>query len=297
MKRGISLFVPSTGVLLLSLLPSFSNPVTATETKPNADTAYYFNEKGTLIWQQPHAMQPGCFVIRTSRKFQELYSDFLRSDSITIQDAKPYKPADVRSISRHMAKKVEKLIRQGKIYDPYVIENVLAILDKESLNRMRNNIKGGCGNMNDPSNYREYGGLVQEDGTITFFAGNTGDPRGFEGSSLYIRGNGYVEYHSHPAGYIETSELSASDMVMSMVTVTGSKSRTSEKRYVAYIQAPSGVDQQAVGDRTGYVFGMSSRLIYVYDKEGVKATLPIRFAENRLPRKATASDNSSLAVR
>ena len=301
MKNHFSHVLPSAGILLLSLLPSFNNPVTATESKHPEDTAYYFNERGALIWQQPHALQPGCFVIKTRRRFQELYSDFLRSDSISIMDAKPYKPADVKCISRRLARKVEKLIREGKINDPLVIQNVYEILDKESLEGMRSNIKGSCNDMDDSSNYREYGGYVKNDGTITSFAGNTNDPREFGGSTLYIKGTGPVEYHSHPAGYVETNEQAASDMVAGMATVTGSKSRTSDRKYVAYIQAPSSVDQQAVGNRTGYVFGMSSRLIYVYDNEGVKATLPIAFAERKWKRRAapknSMDNNTSFAVR
>jgi hypothetical protein len=301
MKKHFSHVLPSTGVLLLSLVPSFTNPVTATETKHPEDTAYYFNERGHLIWQQARASQPGCFVIKTRRQFQELYSDYLRSDSITVTDAKPYKPADVKSISRRLARKVEKLIREGKIYDPLVLDNVFEILDKETLHIMRSNIKGSCNDMDDASNYREYGGLVKDDGSISSFAGATSDPREFGGSTLHIRGTGSVEYHSHPAGHVECTEQSASDMVAGSVTITGSKSRTSERKYVAYIQAPSGVDQQAVGHRTGYVFGMSSRLIYVYDSEGVKATLPIAFAEKKLRKKAMPKNrmdnNASYAAR
>lgn len=301
MKKSISIFMPPARVLLFSLLPSFNNPVIATEQKPQTDTAYYFNERGTLIWQQPHAMQPGCFVIRTSRKFRELYNDFLRSDSVAIHATEPYKPADVQCISRRLARKVEKLVREGRICDPLVMANVLEILDQESLYRMRRSIKGRLGDIHDSGNFREYGGLVKEDGTITSFAGDAGDPRRLEGGMLHIKGSGYAEYHSHPAGYVETADRTAPGMAGNMVAVTGSKSCTGERRYVAYIQGPSSVDQQAVGNRRGYVFGMSSGLIYVYDNEGVKATLPIAFAENRLIRKPAPkvkrADNSSLAVR
>jgi hypothetical protein len=294
--KGISLVVP-TGVLLLTLFPSFTNPVTATETVRSTDTAYFFNERGKLIWQQPHASQPGCFVIKTRKKFQELYSDFLRSDSSSNHGTKDYRPAEVQSISRKLSKTVEKLIRSGKIYDRLVQENIFQILDKECLQVMRSNIKGNCGDHDDNDNHREFGGLVKSDGTITFFAGSTSDPRRFEGSTLEIKGSGDVEYHSHPAGYIETEETAASETVASLVTITGSKTRTSEKKYVAYIQAPSGVDQQAVGHRTGYVFGMSSRLIYVYDNEGVKATLPIDFAERKHHQKAVKKQYGELASR
>jgi hypothetical protein len=280
MKKGITFFIPCSGLLFLTLAQSFTNPVTAT-TGPS-DTAYYFNERGQLLWQQPSAMYPGCYVIKTRKKFQELYSDFLQSDSVTTQGTQAYKPAEVQSISRRLSKRVEKLIRAGNISDPLVLNNVFEILDKQSLHRMRIHIKGSCGDNNDSSDHTEYGGLMKQDGSITFFAGNASDPMKFEGSALYIRGSGTVEYHSHPAGYVEASDQGSPEMI----TVTGSKTRTSERKYIAYIQGPSSVDQEAVGNRTGYVFGMSSKLIYVYDNEGVKATLPIAFAE-KICRKKT----------
>lgn len=298
MKKGFAFFIPCSGIFFLTLAPSF-NPASA-NTHPS-DTAYYFNERGQLLWQQPQAMQPGCYVIRTQKKFQELYYDFLQSDSVTTQGSKPYKPADVQHIPRHLAKRVEKLIREGQVSHPLVRDNIFEILDQGTLHLMRSHIKSSCGGHDDSSDHKEYGGLIKQDGSMTYFAGLAANPTSFGGSSLYIRGTGTVEYHSHPAGYVETAEQNSSELVTNMVTITGSKTRTSERKYIAYIQGPSRVDQQAVGDRTGYVFGMSSRLIYIYDSEGVKATLPIAFAEKVLPKKKLQKGrkavNTSLAVR
>jgi hypothetical protein len=297
MKKGFAFFISCSGLFFLTLAPIFSTA--SANTRPS-DTAYYFNERGQLLWQQPQAMQPGCFVIRTHKKFQELYHDFLQSDSVTTQGSKPYKPADVQPIPRHVAKRVEKLIREGHVYHPLVRENILEILDKETLHLMRSHIKSSCSFHEDSSDHKEYGGLMKQDGNMTYFAGLAGNPTRFEGSTLYIRGTGTVEYHSHPAGYVETTEQRSSEAVINMVTITGSKTRTNERRYIAYIQGPSRVDQQAVGKRTGYVFGLSSRLIYIYDSEGVKATLPIAFAEKLAPKKmkkGRRAVNTSLAVR
>ena len=46
-----------------------------------------------------------------------------------------------------------------------------------------------------------------------------------------------------------------------------------------FVQAPSKEDQLATQNRTGIVFGMKSRRVYIYDSKGVKATLPFSFFE------------------
>jgi hypothetical protein len=57
--------------------------------------------------------------------------------------------------------------------------------------------------------------------------------------------------------------------------------QASQVQQTTYVQGPSLQDQESVGEGTGYVFGMgaNSGLIYIYDKNGVKATLPISFVK------------------
>lgn len=66
------------------------------------------------------------------------------------------------------------------------------------------------------------------------------------------------------------------------------------------MQGPSRQDQEAVGEGTGYVFGMRADggLIYIYDKKGVKATLPISFVKKmrRLPNQKVKQVDSWYAA-
>ena len=55
---------------------------------------------------------------------------------------------------------------------------------------------------------------------------------------------------------------------------------------VINIKGPSRQDQESVGEATGYVFGISAgSLIYIYDKDGVQATLPVNFVKKMRKQK------------
>ena len=239
------------------------------------DTAYYFNERGQLLWCNVHAAQPLSYVIRTKKTNSEIFQDIPQND-VTVQLSEDYDTALVSNISRPTARRVAWLIRHGMINDPLVVENIVPILDKRIMLRMYDNIVLRCasGNAN-----QEHGGVVFPDGTVTCITGDLSNPQWLQGATLYIKQKALVYYHSHPDAYIEQRTNNSWTNALNPNRVQFSQ--TSEVKTISYVQGPSRQDQESVGEGTGYVFGIkaSGGLIYIYDKAGVKATLPVAFVK------------------
>lgn len=249
-------------------------------TNTNAsDTAYYFNERGKLLYVHPNASKRVSYVIKTRKEYHQVFHDIPAQDT-TVAVSELYSTATVISIPRHVSKKVERLIRKGMINDPLVTENVIQVLDKSILRRMYDNIQARC-NSSESKWFKEHGGVLLPDGTITCITGDISDPRWFAGASLYIKQQekALVYYHSHPIGCVQKSSDGSVAQVEPVNPNRLSFSSNKQTEWICYIQGPSKQDQEAVGNGVGYVFGMSggSALIYIYDKEGVKATLPVSF--------------------
>ena len=241
-----------------------------------SDTAYYFNERGKMLWCDIYAAQPISYVIRTKKTNSEIFQD-IPHDDITVQLTADYDTALVSNISRPTARRVAWLIRHGKIADPLVQENIVPILDKRIMCRMYDNIISQC-TSNDAHEYKEHGGVVFPDGTVTCISGDLSDPQWLQGATLYIKQKALVYYHSHPDACIEQRTMN------NWAAHNPNRvqfSQTSEVRTISYVQGPSRQDQESVGEGTGYVFGIKADggLIYIYDKAGVKATLPVAFVK------------------
>jgi hypothetical protein len=239
------------------------------------DTAYYFNERGQLLWCDVHAAQPISYVIKTKKTYSEIFQDIPQGDT-AVQLSPDYNTALVSNISRPTARRVAWLIRHGKINDPLVLANIVPILDKRIIHRMYDNIISRC-TANDAHEYKEHGGVVFPDGTVTCITGDLSNPQWLQGATLYIKQKALVYYHSHPDACIEQRAANTDAHNPNRVQF----SQTSEVKTISYVQGPSRQDQESVGEGTGYVFGIknSGGLIYIYDKQGVKATLPVAFVK------------------
>ena len=113
-------------------------------------------------------------------------------------------------------------------------------------------------------NRREYGGHISNGMVVEDPMGPVAGP-GTNGGSIILYGaEGESTFHSHQSGeYKEQTEIGL--MIMS------------------FIQEPSNADIQ-ISTATDYVFGMKDGIVRVYDKNGVKARIPLkRFVE--FPRK------------
>lgn len=251
------------------------------------DTAYYFNEQGKLLWCDVHAVQPISYVIKTKKTFNQVFRDIPQNDT-ALQLSADYNPATVLNIDKPVARRVARLLRRGMINDPLVLANIVPVLDKRIMRRMYDNIISKC-IASDAHQYKEHGGAVFPDGTVTCISGDMSDPRWLKGATLLIKEKekALVYYHSHPDGSLEQSTAGNWGDAHNPNRV--SFSQTIETRMISYVQGPSRQDQESVGESIGYVFGIkaSGGLIYIYDKNGVKATLPVSFVKkgNKIPVK------------
>jgi hypothetical protein len=145
------------------------------------------------------------------------------------------------------------------------------------MRRMYDNIISRCASGN---THQEHGGVVFPDGTVTCITGDLSNAQWLQGATLYIKEKALIYYHSHPDAYIE--QRSVNNLADAHNPNQVRFSQTSEVRTISYVQGPSRQDQESVGEGTGYVFGIKANgLIYIYDKAGVKATLPVAFVKNR----------------
>jgi hypothetical protein len=260
------------------------------------DTAYYYSERGKLLWRNVNAVKQACYVIKTKKTYQQIFSDIPAGDS-TVQLSNEYSTAEVQSISRATARKVQRLLKHGQIDHPLVVENIIPVQDKQIIRQMYNNIVSKCAT-SDAHKHQEHGGVVFPNGMVTCISGELSDPRWLQGATLMLKEKAMVYYHSHPEAIVEThihgnrSEMYNPNRVQFI--------QTSQVQQISYVQGPSRQDQEAVGEGTGYVFGMKADggLIYIYDKKGVKATLPISFVKKmrRLPNQKVKQLDSRYAA-
>ena len=110
--------------------------------------------------------------------------------------------------------------------------------------------------LDDSADFREYGGRVDmvRNGkleVIVAIPGTAQDPSANKLATILIdiTHNTVAEFHSHPGG------------------------ETTSHRFK---QAPSALDVHSVNNRVGYVFGMYNNIVYIYNKNGIAATFPLK---------------------
>jgi hypothetical protein len=278
MQKTHSFLTTLTELFFVYFISAFFNIAKAIEFP--SDTAFYFSERGKPLGQNTHAAKRGNYVIKTRKSFHKIFPEIFSNDG-TVYTGPSYDPATVVPISRRTAKKVERLIHRGAFDDTLVTKNIVPVLDRTILQRMYGNIQVHCSN-DDSRNFKEHGGALLPDGTITCISGDISDPRTWTGAALYIKEKALVYYHSHPCGCVERNSNSSYASVEEPNPNKVFFSKNEQTEWICYIQGPSRQDQYAVGKKgVGYVFGMSGKsgLIYIYDHEGVKATLPMSFAK------------------
>ncbi|THU40123.1 hypothetical protein FAM09_09565 [Niastella caeni] len=276
MKKYLSFIIPGKPIIFCLLSFSILYPDIVFAYCNQHDTAYYYNERGKLLYRHVQATQPASYIIKTRKSFNQIFHDVPLDDS-TIQVSADYNPATVIAISRPAARKVARRLRNGAVNDSLVMANIIPVLDKRIIRQMYDNIKSRC-TASGPDGNEEHGGVVFPDGTVTCITGDPSDPRWFSGAALLIKEKALVYYHSHPDGDLEQQQSDDRADARNPNRVTFSQSN--QVQLISYVQGPSRQDQEAVGEGMGYVFGMKAGgFIYIYDKEGVKATLPVRFVK------------------
>lgn len=293
MKKFLFSFIPVYPIFFILLTVSilYSDKLVAAITFD--DTAYYYNERGKLLWRNVNAIKRSTYVIKTKKTYRQIFDDIPANDS-TVRLSDDYNTAEVQSISRATARRVQRLLKHGQIDHPLVVENLVTLQDERIIRQMYNNIIAKCATSN-AHKYKEHGGVVFPDGTVTCVSGELSDPRWLKGATLLLKEKAMVYYHSHPDAVVENN-LYSDRYDPNKVQFL----QTSQVQQISYIQGPSKQDQEAVGEGTGYVFGMRADggFIYIYDKKGVKATLPISFVKKmrRLPNRKVKQIDSWYAA-
>jgi hypothetical protein len=220
----------------------------------------YYNEKGRLI-RQYEADTSRTFIIKTSKTRFDIYS---------VNDSTEVGTATVNGIAVTTAIAVESLIEKGMINDELVRDNTVEVFNDPVFREMRARIRDTETGGRDSVNNKEYGGLLYSSGQIFYVDSGRYDAL-CEARKRAIRlpQRGVAEFHDHPSGC-------KGDLPFYPCADTA---LAKEPKICGHVQGPSRVDQQEVGRRTGYVFAMRARIVFIYDSKGIKATLPFSFFE------------------
>ena len=125
----------------------------------------------------------------------------------------------------------------------------------------------GSGGEGDANN-REYGASVMPDGSVVpGEPGEVGTPTQGATFGNYQSGE-KTRIHSHPSGSETTSTASSNDGTGSTTTMGGTTTTNT------YRQPPSARDVSNAGTQVRYVAGRRSGTVYIYNNQGVRATIP-----------------------
>ena len=128
----------------------------------------------------------------------------------------------------------------------------------------QDNGKGGTS----AKNNREFGGNINNNGVVNQDTpGAVANPRTSATANIGITydNNTKSTFHSHPSG--------------SVVDVSGT-GMTQTRTTHSFTQSPSPIDISAAGNRAHYVFGRGNGTVYIYNSQGVQATIPQKYFVN-----------------
>ncbi len=253
MRRGHEHLIPILGLILFSLIPSWAtscpaNPLYAGVSNPGD----FINEQGDYLGND--GKDDGkLYVIKTSKTKFESFGDV---KSAGIPDS--------------LAHSLERFVRRNSgdstafARAPEIYANVQEIeTSKDIRKKMLDIVNKDDGNGDTLScNNREYGGTVDNMNHVNeSIPGSICDPSRGNGAGIDIKTGALTryEFHSHPSGNKKISTDDHKQMTW------------------CYHQAASETDIERVGDLLGYVFGKRDNIVYIYNKEGILATIPLKY--------------------
>jgi RHS repeat-associated protein len=212
-----------------------NNPILKNDPLGDVDGDYY-NEKGEHIGYDGKDDNK-VYVVRTTKTTTEMYG---KDNYDQKGSAKP--------ITQEAATQTEVKIKEGN-FDASVTKNTVEIKPEKNMEKMVKAVSkdDGTGGTK-PSNNREYSGTFTKTGVKENAPGAVNDPtKGTPAVSIAES----IDYHSHPSG---------------TKSVPGG--------HAEWVQPPSRQDIQTAKG-TQYVIGMKDNTIYIYNKSGTVATIPI----------------------
>lgn len=124
----------------------------------------------------------------------------------------------------------------------------------------------GEGGTSDANN-REYSGGIMADGSVVASpAGPVSTPKAGAETGLYPPGT-VTRFHSHPSGTQTTGGV--------VLDPFGGNPSMGDVNITTYRQSPSRLDVEKSGSSVRYVFAMGKGIVYIYNNQGVRATVPL----------------------
>jgi RHS repeat-associated protein len=218
-----------------------NNPVNYID--PTGMDSTYFNSQGDIIYScgdDPNVNK--YYVTKTTTTTSEMYPD-PGSQNGTVQ-----------SITPEAAENTENEIQNGNVTGSHM-QNVTQIESPDRMTAMINSIGDEGNGGTNSANNREYSGYFGgRSGVRNTATSNSGRPS--QRQPLRTETIEGADFHSHPSG---TERFTINGQ-----SYTGS-----------WQQPPSRQDINVSSNRNQYVVGMGTGLIYVYNRRGVVATIPI----------------------
>jgi RHS repeat-associated protein len=120
----------------------------------------------------------------------------------------------------------------------------------------------GNGGTSDNNN-REHGGYIENGEVIQVPSGPIANPKYDKFATIGLP-KGKTTFESHPSG----------DIVEGPVSDFGRQTIGATTTY-RFTQSPSSTDMNNAGNVTRYVFGMGNQKVYIFNSNGVQATIPM----------------------
>lgn len=179
-------------------------------------------------------------------------------------------------LSKHEVKTTVAFIKDNSGNSKVFLQNSIAYDNSIEIEGAANNRQemvaivmkdNGSGGTTDANN-REYGGYIKGGKVIPESPGDVSKLGTGVRAEISLE-QGCSSFHSHPSGTLIINPNSNS-IIGSSATIGGLHTTYS------FIQSPSPKDISLAGDYTHYVFGRGDNNVYIYNKNGVQAVIPMK---------------------
>jgi len=201
------------------------------------DSTYYNSQGNTIYKCGDDPNTNATFVVKTTETTDQMY-----------KDSNPDQKGNSNPISTQDATTAENEIKDGNVTGDHM-KNVAKMESQTQMESMVSSIKDDGSHGTGANNNKEYSGDFTANGVGNLKTSVVGDPS--ERGNLATQGD--PNFHSHPSGTVRLTGATA-----------------------LWQQAPSKQDiSSASRKHYEYTPGMGNGTIYIYNRTGVVATIPI----------------------